>query len=154
MAFAVIVIRGTINSKKGVADTLAMLNLHKKQHCTVIPDTPAYRGMLQKVKDYVTWGEVSPKFLARLILEKGRLEGNVPVTEDYIKENTKYTSALAFANAVVKGEEKLTGIPGMKPVFRLPPPKQGFKSVKRPFADKGDLGYRGKEIEKLLEKML
>ncbi len=154
MAFAVIFIRGKINSKKGVGDTLAMLNLHKKHHCTVIPDTPAYRGMLQKVKDYVTWGEASPEMLARLILERGRLEGNVPVTEAYIKENTKYTSVLSFAKAVSKGEEKLTAVPGMKPVFRLSPPRQGFKSIKRPFADKGDLGYRGKEIDVLLEKML
>jgi len=154
MAFAVIFIRGTINSKMGVADTLAMLNLHKKQHCTVIPDTPTYRGMLQKVKDYVTWGEISPETLARLILERGRLDGDIPITEAYIKENTKYTSVLSLAKALAKGEEKLTAIPGMKPVFRLPPPKQGFKSVKRPFNDKGDLGYRGKEIDNLLEKML
>jgi len=154
MAFAVIFIRGTINSKRGVADTLAMLNLHKKQHCTVIPDTPAYRGMLQKVKDYVTWGEISPEMLARLILERGRLEGGAKVTEDYIKEKTKYTSVLSFAKAVVNGDEKIIGVPGMKPVFRLSPPRKGLRSVKRPFNDKGDLGYRGKEIDKLLERML
>ena len=154
MAFAVIFIRGTINSKKGVADTLGMLNLHKKHHCTIIPDTPTYRGMLQKVKDYITWGEISPEALARLIMERGRLEGDITFTEAYIKENTKYTSVLSFAKAVVKDEEKLTGVPGMKPLFRLSPPKQGFKSIKRPFADKGDLGYRGKKIEILLEKML
>ena len=40
-----------------------------------------------------------------------------------------------------------------KKTTRLKPPKTGFKST-RIFYPKGDLGYRGKEINKLLKKMM
>ena len=36
---------------------------------------------------------------------------------------------------------------------KLKPPKKGIRAVKQRWP-KGDLGYRGKEIEKLLERML
>ncbi len=38
-------------------------------------------------------------------------------------------------------------------VFRLQPPKGGYKSV-RLFYPKGDLGYRGEKIVELVERML
>lgn len=40
-----------------------------------------------------------------------------------------------------------------KNIYKLQPPKGGYKSV-RLFYPKGDLGYRGKEIESLIERML
>ncbi len=40
-----------------------------------------------------------------------------------------------------------------KDVFRLKPPRKGFKSV-RHYWPQGDLGYRGKEIAELIERML
>lgn len=56
---AVILIRGIIGSKQEVKDTLKMLNLQKKNNCVIIDDNPVYRGMLIKVRDYVTYGEVT-----------------------------------------------------------------------------------------------
>ncbi len=38
-------------------------------------------------------------------------------------------------------------------VFRLQPPKGGYKSVRNHWPG-GDLGYRGREISKLVERML
>lgn len=38
-------------------------------------------------------------------------------------------------------------------VFNLPPPKRGYKSIKKAFP-KGDLGYRGKEINELIKRMI
>ena len=39
-------------------------------------------------------------------------------------------------------------------LFRLPIPKKGYKGIKKSFANKGTLGYRGIEINKLIEKMI
>jgi len=40
-------------------------------------------------------------------------------------------------------------------VFRLRPPKKGFKGkVKRSFAAGGEAGYRGEEINELLKRMV
>ena len=45
-------------------------------------------------------------------------------------------------------------IPTIKPVFRLHPPKGGFeKKIKKPYPD-GELGYRGEEINQLIDKMI
>ena len=42
---------------------------------------------------------------------------------------------------------------GETKVFHLKPPAKGYKSVKHRWP-KGDLGYRGRDIEKLIEKMI
>ena len=52
--YAVIRIRGRTGIRKNIADTLDMLNLTRISHAVVIPDTPSYKGMLQKAKDYIT----------------------------------------------------------------------------------------------------
>ena len=45
-------------------------------------------------------------------------------------------------------------IPGLKPFFRLHPPRGGLRSVKKPFTLGGDLGYRGPAINDLIRRML
>jgi large subunit ribosomal protein L30 len=42
----------------------------------------------------------------------------------------------------------------VKPVLRLHPPIKGYEGVKRSFSEGGALGYRGKEIEKLIQRMI
>ena len=69
--YAVIRIRGTIGARREIRDTLKMLNLLRINSCTIIPETPSYKGMLQKVKDYVTWGEASDETLALLLKRNG-----------------------------------------------------------------------------------
>ena len=65
--YAVIRVRGRTGIKKNIADNLNMLNLTRISHATVIPETPSYDGMLQKGKDYITWGEISEDTLKELI---------------------------------------------------------------------------------------
>ena len=59
MKIAIIQIRGLVGAKQEVKDTLKMLNLQKKNSCAIVEGTPAYLGMIEKVKDYVTFGEIS-----------------------------------------------------------------------------------------------
>lgn len=153
MTFAVIRIRGTVNIRKSIEDTLKMLRLSRANHCTIVPEGPSYVGMLRKATNYVTWGEVEAETLARLILRAGRLSGRKRITDYYVKKNTKYSSVLAFAKAVAKGKEKLTSLPRIQPVLRLHPPVRGFRNVKKSFADGGSTGYRGREINDLLTRM-
>ncbi|MHC1586779.1 MAG: 50S ribosomal protein L30 [Candidatus Hecatellaceae archaeon] len=151
---AVVRIRGTVNVRGDVKDTLAMLRLHKANHATVIPATPTYLGMLQKAKDYLTWGEISEATLARLLQRRGRLEGNKPLTEEYLRK-MGFKGFEELAKAICSGKLTLKQIPGLKPVFRLHPPSKGFKhSVKRHVAEGGELGYRGEKINELLERMM
>ncbi|MEM4298394.1 MAG: uL30 family ribosomal protein [Nitrososphaerota archaeon] len=57
MASSLIVlnVRGTIDAPHQVRATLRLLNIPKRHMATIIPDSPAYRGMLRVVKDYVAW---------------------------------------------------------------------------------------------------
>ncbi|AEC51277.1 50S ribosomal protein L30P [Pyrococcus sp. NA2] len=151
---AVIRIRGRVNVKKPIRDTLAMLRLHRVNHCVIVDDTPSYLGMLRKAKDYITWGEINAETLAKLIRKRGRLIGNKPVTDEYVKEKLGMTIE-EFAEKVVKGEMSLKDLPNLKPVFRLHPPRGGFRgSKKRSFQEGGALGYRGEKINELIERML
>ncbi|MEK6852714.1 MAG: 50S ribosomal protein L30, partial [Nanoarchaeota archaeon] len=45
---------------------------------------------------------------------------------------------------------------GLKPFFRLSPPRKGLerKGIKKSFKAGGSLGYRGKEINEFIKKML
>ncbi len=42
---------------------------------------------------------------------------------------------------------------GNETTFRLAPPEGGFKSIKQPFP-KGDLGFRGENINELVKRMV
>ncbi|NJE09663.1 50S ribosomal protein L30 [Thermococcus sp. MAR1] len=151
---ALIRLRSGIRARGDVRDTLAMLRLHRINHLVLVDDNPSYKGMVQKVKDYITWGEINAETLAELLRKRGRLLGNRPITDDYVKEKLGMTIE-EFAQKVVAGEMKLTDLPNIKPVFRLHPPRGGLKgSKKRSFKEGGALGYRGERINDLIERML
>ncbi|MFT4310114.1 MAG: uL30 family ribosomal protein [Candidatus Woesearchaeota archaeon] len=68
---AVIRVRGDVHISSDIRDTFTMLRLGKKHACVVIEDTPTYKGMLQKVKDHVTWGPVNEQMLQVLQTKMG-----------------------------------------------------------------------------------
>ncbi len=150
---AVIMVRGGININRRIKDTLKMLNLTKVNHCVFVPETKEYKGMLQKVKDYVTWGEIEPETMVEMIKQRGKLEGDKPVTDKYLEENG-YTSIKKFVDAVIKGEVKYSSLKDVKPVMRLNPPRKGLEGIKRSYAIGGALGCREKEINELLRRMI
>jgi len=151
---AVVRLRGTINVRKDVKDTLKLLRLNRVNHATLIPSTPQYLGMLQKAKDYITWGEVSKETILKLLRKRGEIVGGKKLTDHYIQEKG-YKNLEEIAEKIYSLEVKLKDLNGIKPVFRLHPPSGGFKkSLKRAFQEGGELGYRGEKINKLLEKMM
>jgi large subunit ribosomal protein L30 len=151
--FAVVQVRGVVKTRREIKDTLAMLRLHHINHCVVIPDTPEYLGMIRKVKDFVAYGEVDPEILGTVLATRGRLVGNRPLTDEYVKTNSPFASIAEFAGAMARGEATLRDLPGLKPVMRLHPPRKGYRTLKRTFQQGGALGYYGKEINTLLYKM-
>jgi len=131
------------------------LRLHRKNHLVLIDDRPSYRGMLQKAKDYITWGEVNAETIAKLLKKRGRLAGRVPLTDALVNRYTKYKTIDTLAEALANCEAELMEFQKIKPVFRLHPPKGGFKGkIKRPFKDHGELGNRGSKIEDLITRMI
>lgn len=137
----VVLVRGLIKLKTPVKDTLKMLRLTRKNHCVVIDNNPINLGMLKKVKDYITWGEISEETFKNLIEKKGQpYQGQKTCSKCKIKYNKFFT----YNNKKYKK------------YFRLNPPRKGFgrKGIKMPFKVGGALGYRGEKINDLVERML
>ena len=140
--YAVIRLKGLAKIREDFKDTLKMLRLNRKMHCVVLDENDVVKGMLQKVKDRVTWGEVNDDMLKLLIEKRGRKSGNTRLTKE---------EADNIFNKVKEGKK----IPSeIKPVFRLTPPSKGFKHSIKQHYPKGELGYRGKEINELLKRMI
>lgn len=151
---AVIRVRGSSGVFRDIKETLKMLHLTRNYHATLIDDRPSYLGMLRKVQNQVTWGEVSKDSTVQLLRERGKLGGNKKITEEYLKE-IGYKSLDDLAEAIHKTEVELTRLPNVKPVFRLHPPKKGFKGkVKKSYAAGGVTGHRGEAINNLIKRMI
>ncbi len=151
--FAVVRVRGQVNVSGKIEDTLGMLRLHKVNHCVFLRDTPNNKGMIQKAKDYVAYGTVDVESLTEILGNRGRLEGDARLTNEYVKENSEFASIASFAEALVNGDAKITDVPLLKPVFRLHPPRKGHAGIKRTAQQGGVLGNHGDDIKALLNKM-
>ena len=150
---AVIRLRGTVNVHYKVQDTLNLLNVRRTNYMTLLPNTPSNLGMLNKAKNFITWGEIDSKVLEHVLRKRGELKGRTSLTDKYVKENTDYPTITSLAKALHKGEVTLKEIPNMKKFFRLHPARKGFKALKKGFAEGGDVGYRGEAINELIVRM-
>ena len=154
MVYAVVRVRGTVNVRHDIKKTLEMLRLNRVNHCVLVEENESYKGMLQKAKDYITWGEIEKDTLVELIKKRGRLIGDKPLDDDYVKSATSYKSIEELAEAIIEGKIKYRELPEIKPVFRLSPPRKGYEGIKRAYTVGGALGYRGKDINDLIKRML
>jgi large subunit ribosomal protein L30 len=150
---AAIRIRGELHLRPEVRKTLELLRLHRVNHCVLLEDTPSARGMLKQVEAFVAFGEASQAVIERLLEKRGRLSGKRRLTAEYLK--SKKISFGDLAKQLAEGKANLEEL-GIKPVFRLHPPKKGFErqGIKRSFAEGGALGYRADAINDLVARMV
>ncbi len=114
---AVIRIRGNAAVPKKIGHALNLLNLKNRNNCVVLEDDGSNKGMIRKVQNFVTFGEIDKDTLKLLKEKRG-------------EKNSK--------------------------TFKLSPPKRGFDKggVRKRHNEGGALGYRGKEINDLLRRMI
>jgi large subunit ribosomal protein L30 len=139
--FAAIRIRGTVSVKHEINDTMRMLHLERNNCCVVVPKTITTEGMLKKSKDYLAYGEIDDATYKTLVQKRG---------EPYLGRLTDTKGKIQYGRFIEVDGKKL------KPYFRLSPPKGGFerKGIKKSFIQGGALGYRGKEINALIMRMM
>lgn len=152
---AVVRIKGDINLNKNIKATLQMLRLYKINSCVVIPNKPTYIGMLRKVKDFITWGEIDGETFKDLLLKRGKIVGNKNLSVNYLEEKLK-CNIDSFVADFIGFKKELIDVPGLKPFFKLSPPRKGFerKGIKVPYSMGGVLGYRKEKINDLVKRML
>ncbi len=149
--YLVIRLRGEMGVAPEILDTLSRMNLPSKFSATLISDTPSNIGMLNKVADYVTWGEIDRPALVDLLKKRGRLPGDKRLSEEVLKELSLGTFEELAELMLKEGSV----VPPIKKTFRLTPPSGGFKRhITRHLKSGGELGYRGAAIVELLRKMI
>jgi large subunit ribosomal protein L30 len=148
---AVVRVRGRVGTKGDIEDTLTKLRLTRVNHCVVIDDSPQKMGMVKKCSNYITWGEIDPSTLALLLSKRARAPGNRRIGKDELSSG--FESFDDFADKVCSFKCELSALKFMKPVFRLHPPKKGYRHVKKPYP-KGALGNRKDAINELLRRMV
>jgi len=151
---ALVQIRGDVNMDTDIHDTLQMLNIHHVNHCTLVPDTDTYSGMVTKVNDYVAFGEPSQEVVELLIETRAEpAEGDADVDDEWVAENTEFDDIEGLAWALVSEETTLQE-QGLSPTLRLHPPRGGHDGIKHPTKEGGELGRHDTEgIDALLEAM-
>ena len=150
---AIVRIGGKADLERGIKDTLRMLKIDAPHNCTFMPDTPDYRGMVEKVKNHVTFGEVDKQTLVDVLRKRLRTSDNEKIAENSLKSLTGHNSHEELADALLEGKVRLNNFKNIQPILRLTSPSKGFKSTKSHYPE-GDLGYRGNEINRLLERMI
>jgi large subunit ribosomal protein L30 len=137
---AVVLVRGTVRVSHKVKKTLELLKLNRKNHCVVLENNPVIKGMINKVKDYVTWGEISEETFKELIEKRG---------EDFLARTQDLKGKYNYKCLELNGKK-------YKTYFKLNPPRKGFgrKGIKLSFNVGGGLGYRGEKMNDLIKRML
>ncbi len=67
---AVILVRGLINVDHDRRETIKRIGFQRKHNLVVLPKTKSNLGMVQKIKDYVTYGIINKETLDLLLKEK------------------------------------------------------------------------------------
>ncbi|MDV3243651.1 MAG: hypothetical protein LYZ66_00585 [Nitrososphaerales archaeon] len=142
-----------INSSAPVRKALSELKVGKRFAASLVPDDGPAVGMLRLCKEYVAWAPVDAQLLVAL------LKARAMVSESR-KLDPKALAALGFkkyetfAEKIMKDGARLSAHPGIRPFFRLSPPRGGFKlSSRRQASDRGILGNNPK-LPALVRRMI
>ena len=135
---AIIRIKGKVDINGDVEETLERLRVRRKYACVVLRENKTLEGMIKKVRDFVAYGSIDKETLVELIKQRGQSTGG------------KIDAAKIAEEFLTKTNKKLADL-GIKPFFRLHPPRGGIKS--KLHYPKGVLG-ENKKINELIRRML
>lgn len=163
MKIAVVRVRGTVNVDGRIKTTLDLLKIKYKNNCNVVELDDTYKGMINKAKDYVTYGQIDKETFKAMLLKRGEIlqdgkEKGVSrgLNDEKIKAvNPSFNSIDEFVDAFFENKAKLSDI-NLKLPFRLTPPTKGFerKGIKIPYTQGGALGDRKEGINDLIKRMI
>ncbi|MBS3062098.1 MAG: 50S ribosomal protein L30 [Candidatus Diapherotrites archaeon] len=150
---AVVRIKGEVHTPYDVRDTMKMLRLERINHMIVLSDSPVNHGMLKKVEHLITYGPVDAQTFSRVLEKRGKLSGDKKLDAEFLKTH-KAKNLDEVAEWVLSQKKSLKDL-GVKPVFRLHPPKKGFgrTGVKTGFSMGGGSGDRKEKINDLIKRM-
>ena len=136
----VIRIAGMVKKPNKIDESLHRLRLRRKYSAVLLEESLENNKILKNVRDYVAFGAISEEMLKKLVELRGQP----------INKNEKVNVKKVVEGLCKKKYEDL----GIKPFFRLHPPRKGIESKKHFGVGKGVLGNNNEKINELLERML
>ncbi len=149
----VVNLRGLVNTRRPVRQTLRQLKLIKRFNATIVPNNEVFRGMLASAKEHVAWCELDNEIAEKLLSKRAETSDGRRVSEINLK-GAGFGTFSDLASALATGKATLSDELGFRQFFRLSPPRGGFKrSIRRQYGEGGILGPN-KELSKIVERMI
>jgi len=146
-------LRGKINSQSGVRKTLGELKLERKFTATVVTDDAPTVGMLRSCKDFIAWSQVDKDLLSALLEKRGMVSESKRLDAPALSKLGFKTYGDMEAKILSEGNN-LSTVSGIRPFFRLSPPRGGFKfPTRRQASERGSLGSNPK-LPDIVRRML
>ena len=136
----IIRISGLVDVNGDEKEALHRLRMRRKYSAVLIKPTPENMSLLIKLRNLIAYGEIDKKTLTELIAKRGMAV-----------DKSKKIDAEKVAEKL--SESSLSEL-GLKPFFRLHPPRGGIDAKKHFGVKKGVLGDNGKGINDLVRRML
>lgn len=136
----VIRISGMVGVSRRVEETLYRVKLRRKYAAVLLEPSAQVQKLLRKIRSYVAYGKVDDQTLIKLIEKRGQ-----PAEKDKKIDAEKVVEQL---------DKKPLQELGLKPFFRLHPPRGGIESKKHFGVGKGVLGDNKEKINDLVRRML
>jgi large subunit ribosomal protein L30 len=142
---AIIRIRGSVKVNVNLERTMKLMGLKAVNNCAIVPKDETHIGMVKKIREMTTYGEIDKDVFMKMLLKRGETLEGKKVTEDLAK---KVDVEKLFNNETTLRKA------GIRPCFRLHPPRKGYEGIKRQYNQGGALGNRAAEINILLRRMI
>ncbi len=136
----VIRISGMVDVPEKIENALYRLRLRRKYAAVILEDNMNNRMLLRKIRDYIAYGDVSKDVLEKIVLMRGKA----------LNKESKIDAKKIVDDVEKKGMLKS----GLKPYFRLHPPRGGIESKKHAGIKNGVLGDNKEKINELVLRML
>ena len=135
----VIRISGLVEMPGDAGEALSRMRLRRKYSAILLQPTPMNLALLKKVRNFVAYGPISKETLVELLEKRGMVIGGKKIDAAKIADQLDKKSL-----------EEL----GLKPFFRLHPPRGGIDSKVHFPIRKGVLGDNKEKINDLVRRML
>jgi len=149
----VVNLHGKIDSTSPVRKALAELKVERRFSASVVPNDGTALGMLRLCKDYLAWWPIDGVLLSTLLKERGMVSERRRLDAAALK-GLGFKKHEELAQKMLKEGARLSSLPGIRPFFRLSPPKGGFKtSTRRQASERGVLG-NNPGLPELVKRMI
>ena len=129
-----------VNMSEKAEQALFRLRLRRKYSAVLMRPTKINLKILNNIRNFVAYGDINKETLTELIKRRAQ-----PI------DKTKKVDA---EKIVLELEKKELQSLGLKPFFRLHPPRKGIDSKKHFGVNKGVLGDNKEKINDLVRRML